>query len=94
MVWQDLSGILGYPNGGAAGVACGVSLEAQGGDAYVKVLTTTGRVYQLHIDITGSNFSPDTVMGWQLKTVGPLLRGRSVLFQGGLPYGSAPNKAE
>ncbi|MFJ9641477.1 hypothetical protein [Streptomyces sp. NPDC101206] len=59
-VWHDLSVIDGYPTD----APCGVSIAAQGNDAYIKVLTVTGRIYQLHITVNGQNFTPDVVQGW------------------------------
>ncbi|MFG2392637.1 hypothetical protein ACGFYF_27610 [Streptomyces lavendulae] len=94
MIWQNLSGITGYPSTAEAGVPCGVSIEAAGNDAYVKTLTTTGRVYQLHVAVNGPNFTPDTTTGWVLQ-VGPALRrGKSVPFHGEVSYGFSPNKVE
>ncbi|KOY50376.1 hypothetical protein [Streptomyces sp. XY332] len=73
-----------------------VSIEAQGIDAYVKVLTTTGRVYQLHVGIEGQSFDPDTEQGWVLQNTTPTLRRGSGVdpFRGDLSYGFSPNRTE
>ncbi|MCB5165066.1 hypothetical protein LG634_09520 [Streptomyces bambusae] len=89
MDWKDLSTITGYPSSAAAGTPCSVSIEAQGNDAYVKTITTTGQVYQLQVDVTGMDFDPDIMTGWVLQTPGPapgpaLRHGRAV------PEGAPP----
>ncbi|MCY0949940.1 hypothetical protein [Streptomyces sp. H27-S2] len=52
-VWQDLTNAdnPGYPAG-----ACSISIQNQGNDAWIKVLTTAGTVYQTHGDTNGANF--------------------------------------
>ncbi|MFK0257895.1 hypothetical protein [Streptomyces sp. NPDC090445] len=65
--WQDFSVISGYPTG----VPCGVSITAQGPNAYIKVLTVARRIYQLRVSVNGQNFSPDLVQGWIELTPGP-----------------------
>ncbi|MBT2446496.1 collagen-like protein [Streptomyces sp. ISL-43] len=69
--WIDVSGLPGYPNSTETGVACGVSIDGQATAAYIKVLTTTGRVFQLHIAVTGQTFVPDAA-GWQEQTPAPV----------------------
>ncbi|MFG2373593.1 hypothetical protein ACGFY9_19220 [Streptomyces sp. NPDC048504] len=52
MRWTDLSTLMGYPNGGTNGFACGVSVNehSQGGTALAgikyDVITTTGLVFE------------------------------------------------
>ncbi|MFD3723160.1 hypothetical protein [Streptomyces sp. NPDC058674] len=52
-VWQDLTNAdnPGFPAG-----ACSISIESRGNDAWIKVLTTAGTVYQTHGDTNGTNF--------------------------------------
>ncbi|MFJ8159829.1 hypothetical protein ACIRBY_02740 [Streptomyces sp. NPDC096136] len=40
-----------YPAG-----VCGVSIGSQGGDAWVKVVTASGQVWQTHGDVNGTSF--------------------------------------
>ncbi|MBT2402779.1 MULTISPECIES: hypothetical protein [unclassified Streptomyces] len=54
-VWQNISDPDDNPNF-PVGRACGISIEAQGNDAYIKVLTTDGQVFQTHGDIAGQTF--------------------------------------
>ncbi|MGW7286283.1 hypothetical protein ACWGH4_12455 [Streptomyces sp. NPDC054847] len=48
--WDDLSDIAGYP---AEATVCGVSVDANGSDAFYKIITTDGDVYTLHCDGSG-----------------------------------------
>ncbi|MBO4205205.1 hypothetical protein GSF22_04155 [Micromonospora echinofusca] len=50
--WLDLSNNDGYPGA----TVCGVAISSQGNDAWVKVLTTTGEVWQTHCDVPGTTF--------------------------------------
>ncbi|MFD3809015.1 hypothetical protein ACFWSF_37225 [Streptomyces sp. NPDC058611] len=52
-VWQDLTNAdnPGYPAG-----ACSISIQNQGNDSWIKVLTTAGTVYQTHGDTNGVTF--------------------------------------
>ncbi|MEU3773082.1 hypothetical protein AB0F11_07700 [Streptomyces sp. NPDC032472] len=63
IAWQDLTNAdnPGFP----LGFACSVGIHAQGNDAYVRVLTTDGRVFQTHGDINGQ-FTWDE--GWTQLT--------------------------
>ncbi|MFD8292228.1 hypothetical protein ACFV2B_28955 [Streptomyces lavendulae] len=60
IVWQDLTNTVAtstdpvnpnYPAG-----VCGVSFSSQGNDAWVKVVTASGQVWQTHGDVNGANF--------------------------------------
>ncbi|WP_412074894.1 hypothetical protein ACLF6K_01940 [Streptomyces xanthophaeus] len=88
VVWQNLSGITGYPNSAATGFPCGISIAAQATSAQVKILTTTGRVYQLVIDVTGQNFTP--VGGWVDQT--PMTPLRGSMFKGDMSHAHTPVK--
>ncbi|MEU8765068.1 hypothetical protein [Streptomyces sp. NPDC048659] len=60
IVWQDLTNATtvgtdpANPNYPAD--ACGISIEAQGNDAYVKVITKGGQVWQTKGAIMGNTF--------------------------------------
>lgn len=54
---------------------CSVGIEAQGDDAYIKVLTTGGEVWQTHGDVNGTNFIWDEA--WVQRTTPPALRSTS-----------------
>ncbi|MFJ9682918.1 hypothetical protein ACIRP2_33460 [Streptomyces sp. NPDC101194] len=49
--WVNLSTNANYPAN-----ACSISLVDHGNDSYVKVLTTTGEVWETHGDTNGTNF--------------------------------------
>ncbi|QQM42206.1 hypothetical protein [Streptomyces liliifuscus] len=49
--WEELSDNRNYPKN-----ACAISISADGEEAWVKVLTTNGRVYETHGDTDGSDF--------------------------------------
>lgn len=66
--WQDFSDIEGYP----LGEACGISIEGFANRAFIKVLTVDGRVYQLALDISGTNFAPVTGATWTELTPAPV----------------------
>ncbi|MFD9567274.1 hypothetical protein [Streptomyces sp. NPDC059994] len=59
IVWQDLTNTDNprYPAN-----ACAISISSQGNDAWIKVVTTAGTVYQTHGDTNGTNFVWDE--GW------------------------------
>ncbi|MFD3328367.1 hypothetical protein [Streptomyces sp. NPDC058701] len=52
-VWQDLTD---EDNPGYPARACSISIQTQGNDAWIKVLTRGGTVYQTHGDTNGANF--------------------------------------
>ncbi|MGW6939542.1 hypothetical protein ACWGF3_11120 [Streptomyces xanthophaeus] len=54
-VWQNISDPDDNP-GFPVGLACGISIFTQGDNAWVKVLTTTGGVYQTHGNVSMNNF--------------------------------------
>ncbi|MFF3214646.1 hypothetical protein ACFYYB_28915 [Streptomyces sp. NPDC002886] len=60
IVWQDLTNTVATmtdpANPNYPANVCGVAVEAQGNDAFVKVVTSSGTVWQTHGDINGSNF--------------------------------------
>ncbi|WMX46571.1 hypothetical protein RGF97_19460 [Streptomyces roseicoloratus] len=62
--------------------ACGIAMEAQGNDAYVKVITTAGTVYQTHGDVEGNAFIWDE--GWTQQTTPTPVQLRSMKFKGDL----------
>ncbi|MFD3996815.1 hypothetical protein ACFWSQ_29245, partial [Streptomyces sp. NPDC058583] len=93
IVWTDLTNPTAvgmdpanpnYPAG-----VCSVGIEAQGDDAYIKVLTTGGQVYQTHGDVNGANFIWDE--GWVLRTAPPALR--STMFTRGTINQAAVNRS-
>ena len=49
IVWQDLSDNGGYPRN-----ACDITLSEQGDDAWIKVITTRGVIYETRCDASGS----------------------------------------
>ncbi|MCP3754994.1 hypothetical protein NLX94_08850 [Streptomyces sp. TBY4] len=66
-------------------------------EAQVKVLTTTGRVFQLTMTVNGQNFDPDPA-GWVELTPAPVpvLRAKGVAkgdvdWKGDLGYAGPPN---
>ncbi|MGW2618757.1 hypothetical protein [Streptomyces sp. NPDC001500] len=80
MRWTDLSTRTGYPNGGAAGFACGVSINehSQGNQDLagikIDVLTTTGQVFEIicteshaagPATLTCRNPALPTTLAWQ-----------------------------
>ncbi|MCY0935030.1 hypothetical protein [Streptomyces sp. H34-S4] len=90
-VWQNISNA---DNPGFPGrLACGISIAAQGGDAFIKVLTTTGQVYQTHGDVTGMTFVWDEAWTQLLPAPNPMLglRSKGVEWKGDMSYSGAPN---
>nr|WP_018833250.1 hypothetical protein [Salinispora tropica] len=51
--WTDLSGNANYPGESV----CGVAISAAGNDAWVKVLTTGGEVWETECATQGQNFT-------------------------------------
>ncbi|MFD3312959.1 hypothetical protein [Streptomyces sp. NPDC058656] len=49
--WEEISDNRNYPKN-----ACAISISTDGDEAWVKVLTTNGRVYETHGDTDGSDF--------------------------------------
>ncbi|MER5517288.1 hypothetical protein [Streptomyces sp. NPDC002763] len=49
--WTDLSTITGFPTDSTV---CGVSVDAQGSDAFYKIITQGGSVYTLHCAANGT----------------------------------------
>ncbi|MCX4779580.1 hypothetical protein [Streptomyces sp. NBC_01264] len=94
IAWQDLTNTvatmtdpanLGYP-----AQVCGVAIEAGGNDAYVKVVTAIGTVWQTHGDINGGNFVWNKEWFQQTThTPAVLVRGA---FKGDLQAQGTPNK--
>ncbi|WP_327305780.1 hypothetical protein OG730_21560 [Streptomyces sp. NBC_01298] len=91
-VWQNISDADDNP-GFPVGIACGISIAAQGNDAYIKVLTTTGQVFQTHGDTMGGTFVWDEAWTQLLPAPNPAigLRGKSVEWKGDLAYSGSPN---
>ncbi|WP_324605142.1 hypothetical protein [Streptomyces sp. NRRL S-87] len=91
IVWQNLSTLPGYPTTG--GPFCSIAIGAQGNDAWIRLMSNSGQVYQLHVAINGAAFTPDAT-GWTPN--GPLpavqLRGAHAgPVSGELSFGYAPN---
>ncbi|MFI5861346.1 hypothetical protein [Streptomyces sp. NPDC051546] len=91
IAWQDLTNTVATmtdpANPNYPANVCGVAIESRGNDAFVKVVTATGTVWQTHGDINGGTFVWDE--GWiQQTTPTPavLLRGA---FKGDLKADSA-----
>ncbi|MFJ7960182.1 hypothetical protein ACIQ62_28225, partial [Streptomyces sp. NPDC096319] len=93
IVWQDLTnpttvgtdpGNPNYPPG-----VCAVGYESQNNNAYVKVLTTSGQVWQTHGDVNGGNFIWDE--GWFQQTTPTPVALRAGKFTRALPPGTARN---
>ncbi|MFJ7267171.1 hypothetical protein ACIQV3_10985 [Streptomyces sp. NPDC099050] len=66
IVWQDLTNTVATmtdpANPNYPANVCGVAILAQGNNAYVKVVTSTGTVWQTHGDINNNTFVWDE--GW------------------------------
>ncbi|MFR9675518.1 hypothetical protein [Streptomyces sp. TR02-1] len=58
IVWQDVSGNGGYPDG-----ACDITIDEQGNTARVKVITTGGDVYETVCDVTGGDVACEEEWG-------------------------------
>ncbi|MEF2526444.1 MULTISPECIES: hypothetical protein [Streptomyces] len=60
IAWQDLTNPVAVgtdpANPAYPANACAIAIEAQGDDAYVKVVTTAGTVWQTHGDVNGAGF--------------------------------------
>ncbi|MFE7509782.1 hypothetical protein ACFU8I_00855 [Streptomyces sp. NPDC057540] len=93
IAWQDLTNatVVGtdaanpnYPAG-----VCAVGYESSGTNAYVKVLTVGGQVWQTHGDVGGNTFVWDEA--WVQQTTPTPVALRSGKFQRALPPGTARN---
>ncbi|MCF3130822.1 hypothetical protein [Streptomyces olivochromogenes] len=60
--WTDLSTIAGFPTNSSV---CGVSVDAQGSDAFYKIITQGGTVYTLHCAATNALVCPAPAQGQQ-----------------------------
>ncbi|MGW5341425.1 hypothetical protein [Streptomyces sp. HUAS TT3] len=93
--WQNISDADDNPNF-PVNRACAISIEAQGNDAYIKVLTTDGQVYQTHGDVEGTDFIWDEA--WTLQLPGPNpnigLRSKGIQWKGDLAHGGARNSLQ
>ncbi|MFZ3498875.1 hypothetical protein ACODT5_37635 [Streptomyces sp. 5.8] len=91
-VWQNISDADDNP-GFPVGLACGISIAAQGNDAYIKVLTTTGQVFQTHGDTMGGTFVWDEAWTQLLPAPNPALglRSKGIEWKGDLAYSGSPN---
>ncbi|MFH8840805.1 hypothetical protein [Streptomyces sp. NPDC017868] len=99
IVWQDLTNLTATAtdpaNGSVAagtafpGNACGISIEAQGNDAFVKIVRTNGEVWQTHGDIQGQTFVWDE--GWFQQATPTPAALRAGKFKRALPPGTARN---
>ncbi|MGW4439852.1 hypothetical protein ACWELO_29555 [Streptomyces sp. NPDC004596] len=58
--WTDLSTITGFPTNSTV---CGVSVDAQGNDAFYKIITQGGTVYTLHCAATNALVCPAPAQG-------------------------------
>ncbi|MET9851396.1 hypothetical protein ABZY57_00300 [Streptomyces sp. NPDC006450] len=87
--WQNISNNGNFP----VGLACGISIEAQGNDSYIKVLTTTGQVYQTHGDVGGGTFIWDEAWTQLLPAPNPMvgLRAKGIGWKGDMAYSGTPN---
>ncbi|MFD5142387.1 hypothetical protein [Streptomyces sp. NPDC058401] len=60
IAWQDLTNstatMTDPANPGYPANVCGVAIESRGNNAFVKVVTATGTVWQTHGDINGNTF--------------------------------------
>ena len=93
IVWQDLTNTTATmtdpANPNYPATACGIAIEAQGNDAFVKVITPTGAVWQTHGDIMGNTFVWDEA--WvQQSTPTPVVM-RAMEFKGDLTHRGAVN---
>ncbi|WP_329546566.1 hypothetical protein OG548_21715 [Streptomyces sp. NBC_01356] len=86
IVWQDLtnpvvsgtdSANANYPSG-----VCAIAIEAQGNDAFVKVVTEGGQVWQTHGDTQGGTFVWDE--GWIQQATPTPVALRANKFKGNL----------
>jgi hypothetical protein len=86
-VWQDLTdaGNEGFPAG-----ACAISISAQGNDAWIKVLTTGGEVWETHGDTAGTTFVWDE--DWVELTTPVPAAAASTRHKGGLTASVTPNR--
>ncbi len=91
-VWQNISDADDNP-GFPVGRACGISIAAQGNDAYIKVLTTNGQVFQTHGDVAGATFIWDEAWTQLLPAPNPALglRSKGIEWKGDLASAGAPN---
>ncbi|MFJ5774911.1 hypothetical protein [Streptomyces sp. NPDC093094] len=86
ITWEYLSDNGNYPAN-----ACGITISDQGNDAYAKVVTTTGAVYQTHGDTVGTTFVWDEP--WiQLATPSVPATVRANGFKGDLARGGDLNR--
>ncbi|MFD7257362.1 hypothetical protein [Streptomyces sp. NPDC059874] len=88
-VWQDITNAdnPGFP----FGKACGITFLGQGGDSYIQVVTTDGKVYQTHGDTNGNDFTWNE--RWTELTPAPTppaLRGKQ--FKGDPMRGASRNR--
>ncbi|MGW1608951.1 hypothetical protein ACWCQZ_06000 [Streptomyces sp. NPDC002285] len=58
--WTDLSTIAGFPTNSTV---CGVSVDAQGSDAFYKIITQDGAVFTLHCAATNALVCPAPAQG-------------------------------
>ncbi|WP_143145032.1 hypothetical protein [Streptomyces humi] len=58
--WTDLSTIAGFPTDSTV---CGVSVDAQGNDAFYKIITQAGTVYTLHCAASNALVCPAPAQG-------------------------------
>ncbi|MDD9377467.1 hypothetical protein M8Z33_12525 [Streptomyces sp. ZAF1911] len=91
-VWQNISDADDNP-GFPVGLACGISIFAHDNDAFIKVLTTTGQVFQTHGDTAGGTFVWDEAWTQQLPAPNPMLglRSKGIEWKGDLGHSGAPN---
>ncbi|MEU6984681.1 hypothetical protein ABZ946_14855, partial [Streptomyces sp. NPDC046324] len=97
IVWQDLTNadpIVGPPEDPAnpdyPANVCAVGIEARGANAYVKVLTTDGTVWQTHGDVGGTSFVWDEP--WTQQTTPTPVVLRNTKFSRALDAGGAVNR--
>ncbi|MEU9105872.1 hypothetical protein AB0D54_16125 [Streptomyces xanthophaeus] len=92
-VWQNISDADDNP-GFPVGRACGISIFAQGDDAFIKVLTTDGGVYQTHGDVNGANFVWDEAWFPQAPGPNPMvgMRSKGIEQKGSLAHSGSPNR--
>ncbi|MFB9552733.1 hypothetical protein [Streptomyces roseoviridis] len=94
IVWQDLTNAVGTmadpANPGFPGNACGVAFADQGMTAFVKIVTTTGQVWQTMGNTAGANFIWN--QPWFQQTTPTPAALRANKFVRALPPGASPNR--
>ncbi|WP_405997237.1 hypothetical protein [Streptomyces sp. NBC_00829] len=87
ITWTDLSNgdNPGYPSN-----VCGITISSLGANAWVRVVTTAGTVFQTHGDVGGTSFVWDE--GWTAQTTPVPGSLRAKGFKGDLAFSGTPNR--